>query len=60
MTVLVMFRRANSRCLGNSVPKMFSMTQLYSGRWFSNSRLHMLWVMPSMASWMGWAKSYIG
>ena len=29
---------------------LFSMTQLYSGRWFSNSRLHMLWVMPSMAS----------
>ena len=50
MTVLVMFRRANSRCLGNWVPKMFSMTQLYSGRWFSNSKLHILWVMPSMAS----------
>ena len=50
MTVFVTFRRANSRCFGNSLPNRFVMTHSYSGRWFSNSRLHRLKVMPSMAS----------
>ena len=34
-------------------------TQSYSGRWSSNSREHREWVMPSRASSMGWAKSYM-
>ena len=39
---------------------MLSMTQSYSSRLFSNSRVQSEWVTPSMPSEMGWAQSYIG
>ena len=35
---------------GSALPNRFVMTHSYRGRWFSNSRLHRLKVMPSMAS----------
>ena len=60
MTVLVMLSRANSICLGLCSNSHCSMTQLYSGLWASYSREQRECVTPSMASCMGWAKSYMG
>ena len=42
--------RANSIWRGWGRPSMFSRNQSYSGRWFSNSRLHRECVIPSIAS----------
>ncbi len=37
-----------------------SRNQSYNGRWSSNSRVQIEWVIPSMESEKQWAKSYIG
>ena len=61
ITVLVKFSLANSICCGGAdhQPTSFK-TQSYKGLWSSNSSVQMECVIPSMASSIGWAKSYIG
>jgi hypothetical protein len=56
-TVWVSLSRANSYWWGTDGTGRCPISQSYSGRWTSNSRVQIEWVTPSIASDWPWAKS---
>ena len=59
ITVWDKFKRANSYWWDGKIPNL-SKNQSYKGRWTSNSKVQMEWVISSMESLWPCAKSYIG